>query len=950
MRACQAFEAAWNAGELPAIEDYLRDSDRSARRVLLRDLLRLELVLRTRAGEKPGLEEYRARFPEEDDLILAAFGNAPTVGVERKWDPAATLGRISDAELGGRGRPLVPGYEIEATLAPGGMGLVYRARQIGLNRRVALKMLRTGLDSGPQERARFRLEAEAVASLSHPHIIQIHEYGDWNGIPYLVMEFAEGGSLAQRAAGRPFPPADAADLLEILARTVHFIHERGLVHRDLKSANVLFTEQGIAKLADFGLAKRLDRDQGLTGTQAVLGTAGYMAPEQAAGDQQAVGPAADVYGLGAILYELLTGRPPFQGETRDSTIRQVLSELPLPPAHLRSEVPAELEAICMKCLEKEPGQRYPSALALAEDLGRYRNAEPLSIKSFGAFEWHTRLARRAGYEILDLLGARSRGIVYKARQVSLNRTVCLEMIAARERPGAARLSVIRAEAESVAQLHHANIVGVYDFGELGGEPYLAREYVDGCTLAEKWAGPSEPAEQAVAIVETLARALHHAHSLGLVHGAIGPSKVVVEADGTPKITGFGLVNITREEAPAAGGLRTPPNLSGYLAPEQVQDRAATISAATDVYALGALLYDLLAGRPPVLGDTVCDTLEQVRSGRIERPRHWRPELPRELDAICMKCLEHDPADRYPSAAALAEDLRRVRSAEVLSIDDLDEWTQQERWARRAGYLIQEELGRGRDGFTYKARRVALDQVAILKRISARYRFVPAAKSRFRWEAHTLARLHSPNIVKLYEQGELNDLSYFSREFVDGPSLTEKAALAPLDAQLAAELTCSLAQTIQEVHAHRIIHGGLHPGNVRLTAAGAPKLTSFRRPHLHASDGEEQGPHHGVFWAVACAAPEQFEGRRRQLTPATDVYALGAILYTLLTGQPPFSGATALETQERVRLEAPVIPHLLQSAVPASLEAICLKCLEKQPARRPQSAEALAKQLREFLAE
>src|SRR5262249_18870343 len=196
----------------------------------------------------------------------------------------------------------------------------------------------------------------------------------------------EGGSLAQRLAGNPFAPLQAAELVETLARAVQFVHERGIIHRDLKPANVLLTNDGVPKLADFGLAKRLDQDQGLTRSQAVLGTASYMAPEQAAGNKQALGPAADIYALGAILYELLTLQPPFRADTYELTIHKVLSEEPLRPGRLRPEVPADLEAICLKCLEKEPGRRFASALALAEDLRRFQDGEPISIQSASAFD------------------------------------------------------------------------------------------------------------------------------------------------------------------------------------------------------------------------------------------------------------------------------------------------------------------------------------------------------------------------------------------------------------------------------------------------------------------------------------------------------------------------------------------------------------------------------------
>jgi serine/threonine protein kinase len=798
------------------------------------------------------------------------------------------------------------------------MGVVYRALQVGLNRTVALKMIRAGAHAGPQERARFRVEAEAVASLSHPHIIQIHDYGEWDGMPYLAMEFAEGGSLARRLAGRPLPPAQAAALVETLARAVQFVHDAGLIHRDLKPANVLLTDQGVPKLADFGLAKRLDQDQGLTRSHAVLGTAGYMAPEQAAGDKQALGPAADVYALGAILYEVLTGQPPFRAETHELTVHRVLSEEPLPPTRLRPEVPAELEAVCLKCLEKEPGRRFASALALAEDLRRYQAGEPISIGPFGAREWHARSARRAGYEILDALGAGASGVVYKARHLSLKRTVALKVIAAQGRFDPSRLARLRAEVEAAAQLHHPNIVEVYDFGEYDREPYVATEYVEGGGLAGGSAGPGKPAEQTAALAETLARAVHHAHQRGVVHGGLKPSKVVLGADGTPKITGFGLAKVMREG--------------------QAEERAEGIGPAADVYALGAILYEVLTGRPPGPADTARET-----------PRHWRPEVPRGLEAVCLKCLENEPARRYPNAAALAEDLRRFRTGEVLFIDDLDDWSQQERWARRAGYEIIEVLGRGRDGFTYKARQVALDRVVVLKRVPAADRFVPAAKARFRREAQLLARLRHPNVVQLYDQGEQNDLAYFAREFVDGPSLAEKAAAAPLPARRAAGLVEALARAVQAAHAHGVFHGGLNPGNVRLTSAGVPKITGFRRARLPADDANETHPEGETRRLAAYLAPEQLDGRSRTQVPATDVYALGAILYTLLTGQPPFVGPTLPETLEQVRSQTQEMPRNRQPDIPPELEAICLTCMEKQPSHRPASAAALADELRLFLA-
>src|SRR5689334_17326989 len=258
--------------------------------------------------------------------------------------------------------PQVPGYEVLRELGRGGMGVVYAARHLRLNRIVALKVMRAGPAA---DRERFRQEAEAVARLQHPNVVQIFEVGDWPAeggpTPYLALEYVAGPSLDRHLAGRPQPPRAAAALVETVARGVHAAHGAGVVHRDLKPANVLLAADGTPKITDFGLAKRLDAPAGHSLSGLVVGTPSYMAPEQAAGKSQAVGPAADVYSLGAVLYELLTGRPPFRGATPVDTVLQVLADEPAPPRLLQPRVPPDLDTICLKCLHKQPGGRYASA-------------------------------------------------------------------------------------------------------------------------------------------------------------------------------------------------------------------------------------------------------------------------------------------------------------------------------------------------------------------------------------------------------------------------------------------------------------------------------------------------------------------------------------------------------------------------------------------------------------
>jgi WD40 repeat protein len=273
------------------------------------------------------------------------------------------------------------------------MGVVYRARDVKLNRLVALKMILAGGHAGEAELARFRREAEAVAQLQHPHIVQIHEIGEQDGLPYFALEFVAGGSLADRLDGTPLPQQQAAQLVGTLARAMHAAHERGIVHRDLKPANVLLTAEGAPKVTDFGLAKRLDME-GQTQSGAVMGTPSYMAPEQAAGKSKEIGPAADVYALGAILYELLTGRPPFKAATSLDTILQVVSNEPVAPRQLQPGTARDLDTICLKCLCKEPGKRYSSAEDLAEDLRRFQSGEPIAARPVGRLERGWRWCRR----------------------------------------------------------------------------------------------------------------------------------------------------------------------------------------------------------------------------------------------------------------------------------------------------------------------------------------------------------------------------------------------------------------------------------------------------------------------------------------------------------------------------------------------------------------------------
>ena len=308
------------------------------------------------------LDHLAAR--DEDDLSTVALGDAAT--------PATPS------------LPIFERYEVECELGRGGMGVVYKARQKDLDRTVALKMILSGHLATDEHRARFHDEARFAARLQHPNIVSIFEVGEILGQPYFAMQYVGGASLAKQLHRGPLPPEQAAHLVLAIAQAVEHLHQHGVIHRDLKPSNILLDDEGRPFVTDFGLVKMMAGDSQRTHTGVIVGTPSYMSPEQAAKSAK-VGPLSDVYGLGAILYETLTGRPPFQEATPLDTLVQVLESEPAPPRQLNHAIPADLELICLRCLEKEPGRRYPSAAGLARDLQRFLQgdaieARPASVK------------------------------------------------------------------------------------------------------------------------------------------------------------------------------------------------------------------------------------------------------------------------------------------------------------------------------------------------------------------------------------------------------------------------------------------------------------------------------------------------------------------------------------------------------------------------------------------
>lgn len=572
--------------------------------------------------------------------------------------------------------PTIPGYDIPHRLGQGGMGIVYRALRLHDNRWVALKQI---ISTRPDLKQRFRREVTAVARLRHPHIVELYDTGEHGGWPFFTMELVTGGNLAEQHAQYAGDVERVLQLVEQLARAVHHAHEANVVHRDLKPSNVLLTDNSDPKISDFGLAKCLDgTDDALTNTSAILGTPAYLAPEVARGEMRDAGPSVDAYALGVILYELLTGQVPFTGKNQLQILDQIRTRPPTPPSSLHPNLPAGLEALCLRCLEKEARDRPVSALELAEDL--------LAIRQ-GAIPRHVTTVRPPtvvtedvpptvdhvpppstqtppaipGFEVQECLRMQGLARIYRARQTRVGRTVTL-WVARRDHLDTLAVERFRIEGEVLSRLQHPNVVQLIDLGEHDGCLYRVEEQLDGGSLAYRLKREPFAERDAVALVATLARAMHYVHhALGelIVHRDLKPGVVQFTATGIAKIVSFGLVY-----APAFGTTRielpgTVVGTPAYMAPELARGVPEDLGPGTDVFGLGGILYALLTSRPPRGAvNRLADLEHRLLAQPPVPPRQVNGQVSRSVEKICLKALEKDPSDRYASALELAEELER----------------------------------------------------------------------------------------------------------------------------------------------------------------------------------------------------------------------------------------------------------------------------------------------------
>ena len=597
-------------------------------------------------------------------------------------------------------------FLVESLLGEGSMARVFRATQVALRRPVALKVLEPSLLTPDESLTRFQREAEVAARLEHPNIVPVYGSGQAGNLYFIAMRLVEGGTLAD-AIQEGIPLARALDWAAKLARALHYAHEQGVIHRDLKPSNILVAA-GEPLLSDFGLARILGEST-ITASGALLGTPLYMAPEQAA--RQRVSVASDVFSIGAMLYEMATGKNPFvaealpTGESRSVQRAALMDRVARcvfpPPRTIRPDLPEPVEAVILRAMAKEPEARYASAGEFAVAIERAargeslppaisRNAPPPPssvVKTppspptvTDAFAATVKVGEEADdgvpkpgtrfgrFWIERVLGRGGMGIVYCAKDTQLDRKVALKVHLGGANASPQQARRFEREARAAARLSHPSIVRILEVGDVDGQPFFTMDLVDGDSLSDVIQQRRRFAPLgAVQVVRDVAEALSYAHAQGVVHRDMKPSNILVDRK-TSKVyvTDLGLAKILEDEQDLKKSWETRLTESGmllgtpaYMAPEQAKGDVDHIDARTDVYGLGAVMYELLTGEPPHSGPSAMQTAFSVVYNEPAAPRKKVPEIPQDVEVVCLRALDKSPAGRYQSIQAMKEDLDRI---------------------------------------------------------------------------------------------------------------------------------------------------------------------------------------------------------------------------------------------------------------------------------------------------
>ena len=573
------------------------------------------------------------------------------------------------------------GYEILEQLGEGSMGVVYKARDRQLDRLVALKVLHRRLASSAEFVARFEREAKAISALNHPNIATIYGVGQAEGLRFLILEYLPGGTLRAKLEGRAdggkLPVLEVVDSALQIAQGLGHAHRRGVVHRDIKTDNVMLSEEGVLKVTDFGVAK-IDVDLGLTEEGSLVGTMAYMSPEQVQG--MPVDFRSDIYSFGVVVYELATGQLPFPNFHSAALIYDIINSPPPPIAQFRHDIPPSLERILGACLRKEPAHRPASmgdlAAALEALWNDLRTATTTGRHDLAASEPGELAAGRTlgHYRLENKIGEGGMGVVYRARDTRLDRDVALKVLSAQAVANTQRKKRFVQEAKAASALNHPNIVTIHDISESGGFNYIAMEYIAGKTLDRTITGGGLPLAESLRYAVQIADALTMAHGSGIVHRDIKPANVMITPDGLVKLLDFGLAKLTEpagnlSASDAGEASAQPPHTEegvilgtvAYMSPEQAEGKP--VDARSDIFSFGSLLYEMVTGRRAFQGESKISVLAAILHHDPPSVREIAGGVPAEVERIILRCLRKDPNRRGQHMADIKVALQEA----------LDEW-------------------------------------------------------------------------------------------------------------------------------------------------------------------------------------------------------------------------------------------------------------------------------------